>query len=73
LKKKTVEAKFRAYLKPRYETEEDRDIMKKAFNRPKQKYIQEDPEIEKEKSKVIQAEISEKVRDFEKKTNQDIL
>lgn len=37
MKKKTVEAKFRAYLKPRWETEEMRKEMILAYNRKQTK------------------------------------
>lgn len=65
MNKKTVEAKFRAYLKPKWETDEDRKIMQNNFRRKKEKksYVLVDQEEEKKEefSQVNLEEIESKM------------
>lgn len=64
LNKKTAETRFRNYLKPKWETEEDRKIMKESYNK-KLKNINTNNNFEKEEEEKKEKE-KEKIAEFKK-------
>jgi len=65
MKKKTIEAKFRAYLKPKWESEEDRNEMILNYRRRigKKKYTED--EVDTTKDREENEDMEKKIRERE--------